>query len=130
MKKIYIVDDDPDIVESLTMVLESAGYEVGHQTTEDDVVENIKAFGADLVILDVMFPENISAGFDMARCIHDCDDTTNLPVIMLSAINERGIYAGAFSNKDRDDSFLPVSEFVEKPISPKSLLEKVEALIP
>jgi len=128
MKKIYIVDDDRDIIESIKMVLESAGYEIAFQTDENDVVKNIKTFGPDLVILDVMFPENISAGFDVARDISGCDDTKAIPVIMLSAINEKGFYAGTFSNRDRDDSFLPVSEFIEKPVNPTDLLEKVKTL--
>ena len=69
MKKVYIVDDDKDIVEALTMILESKGYEIGHQLSEENVVENVRSFGPDLLILDVMFPENDSAGFDMARAI-------------------------------------------------------------
>ena len=128
MKKVYIVDDDRDIIESITMVLESADYKVAHQTDEKNVVDNIKQFGPDLVILDVMFPENISAGFDIAREIHNCSDTEKIPILMLSAINEKGLYAGTFSDKDKDDSFLPVKEFVEKPIDPKTLLDKVKTL--
>jgi CheY-like chemotaxis protein len=128
MKKIYIVDDDKDIVDSITMVLESNGYTIGHQLNNENVVDNIRGFGPDLVILDVIFPGNPSAGFDMARDIREEDDLKALPILMLSAINEKGPYAGTFSNRDRDESFLPVNDFVEKPITPDQLLDKVKSL--
>jgi DNA-binding response OmpR family regulator len=128
VKRVYVVDDDKDIVESLSIVLETAGYEVGAQHDDKNVVANVVEFGADLVILDVMFPENSGAGFEMARALKDDERTSDLPILMLSAINETGIYVGRFTNRDRDPGWLPVQEFVEKPISPKALLEKVEAL--
>lgn len=49
---------------------------------------------------------------------------------MLTAVNEAGIYVGRFSNKDKDEAWLPVQEFVEKPVDPEVLLAKVEALCP
>lgn len=126
--KIYVVDDDRDIVESITMILESKGHEVGSQLDDLDVPANIAAFGADLVILDVMFPENDSAGFEIARAIRHDDAVKDVPVIMLSAINEKGEYSGTFSNRDRDDIYLPVDYFVEKPIKPETLLAKIDEL--
>ena len=129
MQNIYIVDDDRNIVEALTIVLESSGYKVSCQYHQEDVVENSLAFGADLIILDVMFPEDQNAGFKIARNLKSNQKTQDIPIVMLSAVNEKGLYAGTFSNKDRDDAFLPVQEFVEKPINPKSLLEKVANLL-
>lgn len=129
MSKIYVVDDDRDIVESITMVLESEGYEVASQYDDEDVAKRAARFGADLVVLDVMFPEDESAGFKMARELRRNEATKELPVLMLSAINEKGYYAGTFSNRDRDDTYLPVNEFVEKPIQPKDLVAKVKALL-
>ena len=129
MKKVYIIDDDRNIVEAMSIVLKTRGYEVEAQYDEKRVVENLIAKKPDVVILDVMFPENQSAGFDIARDIRNNKETAKIPIIMLSAINEKGVYAGTFSNKDRDDSWLPVNEFVEKPIRPDQLLEKVAAAL-
>ena len=130
MKKVYVIDDEPSIVETVTMVLESKGYEVGSQNDDKDVVDHVAGFGADLVILDVMLPEDDSAGFKMARALKADERTRDLPVLMLSAVNESGIFPGKFSNKDIDDSWLPVSEFVEKPVKPALLMEKVQSLCP
>lgn len=128
MKKVYIIDDDRDIVESLSMVLEKEGYQIKAQFDENNAVRNVAGFKPDLVILDVIFPENESAGFDIARDLKHNDATKDVPILMLSAVNEKGEYAGTFSNRDRDDTYLPVNEFVEKPIQPDKLIQKVKAL--
>jgi CheY-like chemotaxis protein len=130
VKKVYVIDDEPSIVETVTMVLESKGYEVASQNDAQSVVDHVVDFGADLVIVDVMLPEDDSAGFKMARDLKADERTCELPVIMLSAVNESGLFPGKFSNKDIDDSWLPVSEFVEKPVKPALLLEKVQTLCP
>lgn len=129
MKKIYIVDDDRNIVDSISMVLKSSGYMVGAQHDEHNVVENASRFGADLIVLDVMFPENETSGFELAREIKNSEKTKDVPILMLSAINEKRIYPGSFSRKDRDGSLLPVDDFVEKPVSPSALLKKVTELL-
>jgi DNA-binding response OmpR family regulator len=127
---VYVVDDDQDIVESVSIVLESAGYEVRAQNDDTNVVANVAEFGADLVILDVMLPGDSGAGFDLARALKSDERTSRVPIIMLSAVNQAGIYVGSFSNRDRDPGWLPVQEFMEKPIIPKTLLAKVELLCP
>ena len=129
MKKVYIIDDDHDIVEAMTIVLEKNGYAVASQYDDEDVEKNVRAQKPDLIILDVMFPEDSSAGFEIARRLKADDSLRQIPILMLSAINERGIYVGKFSNKDRDDSFLPVNLFLEKPLRPNVLIERVSSLI-
>jgi DNA-binding response OmpR family regulator len=129
MSKIYIIDDDRNIVEFMSIVLKKNGYEVVSQYTEENVVDNLLDSKPDMVILDVMFPQNVSAGFDIAREIKKDKRVSHIPIIMLSAINEKGVYSGTFSNTDKDDSWLPVDEFVEKPIKPDQLLEKVKSIL-
>jgi len=129
MKKIYIVDDDTNIVEALSIVLRSAGYEVGAQHDEQNVSENASRFGTDLIILDVMFPQDSSAGFNIARELKAHPKTQTVPILMLSAVNEKKIYPGKFSNRDRDETWMPVDDFVEKPINPSVLLEKVKKFV-
>jgi CheY-like chemotaxis protein len=129
MKKIYIIDDDRNIVEAMSIVLQAHGYQVAAQYDEENVIANLSAQKPDLVILDVMFPQNPSAGFDIARQIKKDPATAAIPVIMLSAINEKGVYSGTFSNRDRDEDWMPVAEFIEKPIQNKQLLQKVKAVL-
>ena len=129
MSKIYIIDDDRDIVDAMTMVLESEGHEIAFQNDEDDVVGNASDFGADLIILDVIFPENDGAGFEIARKLKHDEKTKNIPIAMLSAVNEKGQYSGTFSNADKDEVYLPVDEFVEKPLVPAELVKLVNKLL-
>ena len=129
MKEIYIIDDDRNIVEAMSIVLKAHGYEVAAQYDEENVVENLIAHKPDLVILDVIFPQNPSAGFDIARQIKKNQATASIPIIMLSAINEKGVYAGTFSNNDRDDTWLPIDQFVEKPIQNDQLLQKIKTVL-
>jgi len=125
MKTIFIVDDDHNIVESMRIVLESQGYQVEAQYDDQNIVENIKRINPDCILLDVIFPEDDGAGFRMAREIRADDKINKIPLLMLSAVNEKGIYAGTFSNRDRDQEWLPVDEFLEKPMEPSALLDIV-----
>jgi len=129
MEKIYIIDDDQDIVESISMVLKANGYEVSAQYNDEDVVENVSKYDPDLIILDVIFPEDSSAGFKMAREIKSDDKLVKIPIIMLSAVNEKGIFLGRFSDQDIDQSWLPVNKFLEKPVQPKELLRLVKSVL-
>ncbi len=129
MIKIYIIDDDPDIIDFLTIVLEKEGYKVGFQKTEAKAVENAATFKADLIILDIIFPENDSAGFEIARELKHNRLTESIPVLILSAVNKMGNYSGSFSNKDKNDIYLPIEEFIEKPIEPAKLIKMVKKLL-
>jgi len=126
-KKILIIDDDKDIIESLQLVLVSKGYDVQSTLTTKGAVELVKSITPDLIILDVMFPESSSEGFDLARELSRDEEARKIPVLMLSAVNAR--FNLGFSNKDRDENWLPVAEFMEKPVQPLKLVQRIEELI-
>ncbi len=128
MKRIYLVDDDVDLVESTTMILEAKGYAVGSQNDDVDLVANIREFNADLIILDVMFPEDDSAGFKLSRLLRQEERFKTKPIIMLSGVNEEGNFPGKFTNKDIDEAFLPITFFMDKPVDPAKLIAKIEEL--
>jgi CheY-like chemotaxis protein len=129
MKRVYIIDDDRDIVDSMTIVLKSNQYDALAQYDDEDVEAKVKAANPDLIILDVMFPEDSSAGFKIARRLKAVPELAKIPIIMLSAVNEKGIYMGRFTSHDLDESWLPVNLFLDKPVSPKALIEKVAEMI-
>jgi len=126
--KIYIIDDDVDIVASLEISLRGAGYEVASQHDDTNLVENISRFNPAIIILDVMFPGDQEAGFKMARTIKHADEISAIPIIMLTSVNQDSDFLSKFSNLDIDEIYLPVTEFIEKPIDPKVLLKKIEEL--
>jgi CheY-like chemotaxis protein len=127
VKRVYVIDDEQSIVESVSMILESRGYEVGAQNDDKDVVDNVVAFGADLVIVDVMFPEDSGAGFEMARALK-ADERTRPCRMMLTAVNEAGSTSASSPRRTwtmRGSRCRSSS----KPIVPE-VLAKVQALCP
>jgi CheY-like chemotaxis protein len=129
MANILLIDDDPDIVDSLTMILEGNGHQVSVKSDTDDVVEGVMKINPDLIILDIMFPEDPQAGFTAARDLEKNDKVKDIPVLLLSAVNQRSNMSFGFSDADISDDFMPVEAFIEKPVQPAVLLEKIGELL-
>lgn len=129
MANILIIDDDPDIVDSLTMILEANGHQVSVRSDTDEIVENVMDVNPDLIILDIMFPEDPQAGFSAARELERNEKVKNIPVLLLSAVNQRSNMSFGFSDADISDDFMPVEAFIEKPVEPAVLLAKVQEIL-
>lgn len=125
MARILMIDDDPDIILSLRMVLEAHGHEVHELGNVRHVVADVERVAPDLVILDVMFPEDPQAGFKAARLLKQSPSVADIPVILLSAVNQRSQLGFGFSDDDISADFMPVRAFVEKPIEPRTLLDLI-----
>ena len=124
--KILIVDDDPDIVEAMRVVLESKKYEVAVALSGEEGLTMARSERPDLIILDVMM-ETGSAGFEVSRKLNADQGLRKIPILMLTAIKEKtGV---GFSRESGDDAWLPVDEYLEKPLKPDVLIAKVEALL-
>jgi len=121
-KKILIIDDDIDLVEAMRLTLEKAGYEVIDAQDGQKGLEKIKEANPDLVLLDVMM-ETQDEGFHIAYQIRNNEDTSDLPIIMLTAVASE---TGFSFDKEKDEDFLPVDEFLEKPVNPDMLIEYVK----
>ena len=129
MAKILIIDDDQDIIDTLTMILEGNGHTIAVKSDTESLVEEVKDIYPDLIILDIMFPEDSQAGFKAARVLHEDKDAKRIPVLLLSAINQRSNLSFGFSENDIDPDYMPVEAFVEKPVEPKTLLDKIDLLL-
>lgn len=129
MANILIIDDDPDIIDSLKMILESDNHRVSVKTDTDDLLETIRQAAPDLIILDIIFPEDPNAGFTAARELHKNDEVKHIPVLLLSAVNQQSNMSFGFSETDISDDFMPVEGFIEKPVEPATLLSKVNELL-
>jgi CheY-like chemotaxis protein len=125
MPYVLIVDDDSDFAGAVSAMLVARGHETTVETDAEKAVDCIRERRPDAVILDVMFPENDTAGFEVARTIHRTFG--KLPVILLTAVNNT--FPLGFSNKDRDAAWLPVAEFMEKPVDLVRLCEKLDELL-
>lgn len=125
-KKILIVDDDPDITEAMTVVLETQGYDVSGVFNGTDAMKQIEQTPPDLIILDVIM-DTPREGFMFSRQIKNDPDTKDIPILMITSVKDKvGI---DFKSVAGDDSWLPVEDFLDKPVQPEVLIEKVAALL-
>lgn len=129
MAKVLIIDDDDDIIDNLTMVLERNGYAVQVKRDTEKVVEQVAAVDPDVIILDIMFPQDQYAGFKAAREIKGDARLAKIPILVLSAVNQRSGQAFGFSDSDLSEDYLPAQAFIEKPIEPKALLARIQAAL-
>ena len=124
-RKILIADDDPDIVEAMKTVLEANGFAVQTAPNGQEALRKLRADKPALLILDVMMTTE-TEGFHVAYDIRNDDVLHDLPVLMLTAIEGK---TGFKFSPDKDADYLPVEEFVTKPVEPQELVERVKALI-
>ncbi len=128
MSYILIIDDDEDFSSAAAMVLKDSGYDVHTEMSIGGGEKSMMDKPPDLIILDVMFPENGTAGFEFARKIkHFGDNFKDIPVLMLTAVNSS--FPLGFSSSDIDDNWLPVETFLEKPVDFDILSYKVSNML-
>ncbi len=118
VKKILIADDEPDILEIIQFNLQAEGYEVITARNGDEAIDMAKKHHPDLIILDVMMPGK--NGIDACNILRSQPDFKDTLIIFLSALSDettevRGLETGA-------------DDYLTKPISPKVLITKVNAL--
>jgi DNA-binding response OmpR family regulator len=124
--KILIVDDDPDIREALSMILESKGYQV---VTAQDGIEGLATLKSEmpnLLILDLLMPK--MDGFAVCKELQDprWSKYREIPILILSSVREE---ASRRRYELETGLELNVDDYVEKPISPDVLLHRVEKLV-
>ncbi len=121
-KKILIIDDDIDLVEAMRITLEGAGFEVLDAQDGLSGLELARKENPDLILLDVMMGTQ-DEGFHVAYQIRQDTHLKTIPVVMLTAVGQE---TGFHFDKDKDEDFLPVDVFLEKPVAPQRLIEVVK----
>jgi len=124
--KILVVDDDPDILEAISMILESQGYEVVTAREGVEGLANLKAEKPDLLILDLLMPK--MDGFAVCKELQDprWARYKDIPILILTSVREE---ASRRRYELETGLELDVDDYVEKPVAPDTLLERVGRLI-
>jgi len=125
-KRLLIIDDDPDFVAGIKAILVKAKYEVDVAYNPKDGFQALKSRAYDLLLLDVMMGRG-AEGIMIARKLGKDPNLRDLPVLIITGIREQ--MAFLFPGQAVHPHFVPVDELVEKPVAPKLLLEKVQALL-
>jgi len=120
---ILIVDDDPDFCEITRIVLQDAGYNVLNAPNGEAGLDMLRKHYPDLIIMDVMM-NSLLEGLSTTWTIRADKDLRNTPILMVSSIADSQ-FAEAFPT----DEYVPVDNFLCKPIAPQQLLDQVKRLL-
>ena len=126
VKKLLIIDDDPDFVDGIKSILDSAGYSVDVAHNPKSGLQALQEKTYDLLLLDIMMGRG-AEGIMIARKLRKDTKLREMPVLIITGIREQ--MAFLFPGEPVHPRFVAVDELVEKPVEPKLLLEKVSTLI-
>ena len=118
-RRILIVDDEPNIVDSLEFLMRGSDYEVRVARNGEEALQLAESFRPDVVLLDVMMPQR--SGFEVCQKIRENPALRDVKIIMLTAKGrdvekEKGLDLGA-------------NTYVTKPFSTKELMNTVRGLL-
>jgi CheY-like chemotaxis protein len=117
--KILIADDNPTNVELLEVYLSDFDCETAVAVDGRDTLNKVASFQPDLILLDIMMPK--LSGFEVCKAVKDNPATSQIMVLMVTALNEPGdIERAVFAGCD---------DFLSKPINKHELLKRVENML-
>jgi two-component system alkaline phosphatase synthesis response regulator PhoP len=117
-KKILVVDDEADILELLKYNLKKEGYNVKAVNNGADAVETAKNFYPDLVLLDIMMPNQ--DGVETCRQLREIPELENTFIVFLTARSEEYSEVAAFD--------IGADDYITKPIKPRALMSRISAM--
>ena len=126
--EILLVDDDPDIRDSISIILEKNGYVVRTAKNGRDALEELKANKPDLMILDIMMSTD-TEGFDLAYELKNKPGFENLPIIILTSFLDKVRDEGPDQFQHILGEAWPAKWLFEKPVDTKKLLNKIQGIL-
>lgn len=117
---VLVVDDDPDLVEAVSMKLEALDYRIAKAYDGEEAMEKIKEEKPALVILDVMMPRK--NGWEVCNDIKKSSDLKNIVVILLTAVGD-SIKTTSYTHHDGKTNL--ADDYVPKPVDLDKLMEIV-----
>ena len=122
--KVLVVDDEPDVVDMLRMMLENASYEVISAYDGKEGIEKAKKEKPDAIVMDLMMPG--MDGFKACKELKNDPELKAIPVLVLTAINRH------FSDTEYAKSLglgLVSDDYIDKPVDPNLLLRRIASLL-
>ncbi|MBN1477902.1 response regulator [Candidatus Sumerlaeota bacterium] len=121
-KRILVVDDEPDLLQIVSSILETKGYEIDVAHDGREALDKITASKPDLLIIDLMMP--VLSGLEVVRRLKRDEETQDLPIIVMSATVQQSGKSEEFFRVG-----LGSDDFIMKPFDPLALLGRVEAVL-
>jgi two-component system alkaline phosphatase synthesis response regulator PhoP len=123
-QKILIVDDDPDLVEAVSIILESKGYKVAAAYGGVEGLEKVKTEKPDLIVLDVMMPDK--DGYEVCKELKADEKYRSIPILLLTAVVSK-ISSTKYTQQMGMET--EADDYVDKPVEPDELVRRIEVLI-
>lgn len=121
-KTVLLVDDDQDIIAQMKVAVEKE-YNVLIANSGEEALETLAKTRPDCIVLDVMM-SHLSDGLDVTKKIKENQATGNIPIIMLTAVNQHYDYRTQVG-----EGYFPYDKWLDKPVKPQKLLEEIKSLI-
>ena len=123
-KRILIVDDNADYAEAIKAILESGPYKVETANSTEEAGRRLEGVPPDLIILDILMQKG-AEGIVLSRKLRKDPKLGKVPIIMLTSVTKQSGFR-FIEDDPRHPQFLPVDEFMEKPVSPADLFARIE----
>ena len=123
-KKILLIDDDPDLLNAVKMILESKNYEVAAAFGGIEGLEKAKTVKPDLIVLDVMMPDK--DGYSVCKELKSDPQLSKIPVILLTGVVSH-ISTTRFTQQMGMET--EADDYIDKPVEPDVLVKRIETLL-
>jgi two-component system alkaline phosphatase synthesis response regulator PhoP len=121
-KKVLLVDDDPDFVEAIKVIVENGGYDVKVAYDGAEGLEAVAKEKPDLIVLDVMMP--VMNGHETCARLKADPATAKIPIILLTAVADR-VTTSTYTHRDMLES--EAEDYMPKPVEPAELLNLIKS---
>jgi DNA-binding response OmpR family regulator len=128
-KKILVIDDDQDFIDSVSTILKSAMYDVVTAPDPKQGKDKVLAEKPDLILLDIMM-DSLFDGFSLCHAIKthkDFKEVQDTPVIFVSAVRE--LTGSRFQFDGKDQGMAGPDDYIDKPVKPDDLLSRIAKLL-
>ena len=125
-KRLLMIDDDPDFVDGIKAIITGAGYDLDVAYNHKDGLAALNRKRYDLLLLDIMMGRG-AEGIMIARKMGQDPKLREIPVLIMTGIREQISFL--FGSQALHPHFVEVDELMEKPVEPRLLLERIEALL-
>lgn len=122
--KLLVVDDDPDILDAITTILGTQPYSLDTARDGVECMDKVREDTPDLIILDLLMPRK--DGFAVVRELRQNPKYAKLPILILTSVRED---ASRRRYELETGLAMDVQDYVEKPISPTELIDRVKSLV-
>jgi len=127
--KILVIDDDPDFLDAVTPILESALYNVVTASNPEQGKDKIFSEKPDLILLDIMM-DSLFDGFSLCHAIKtskEYKEFKDTPIIFISAVKEKT--GSRFQFKGEEQGMAGPDDYIDKPVKPDDLIARIEMLL-